>query len=130
MKKNTQIPQSIHYIVGKNIRKAREEIGLTQDELGKKTQLSRVSINAIENGRRTQLRNDSIRRIALALNKPEIYFYGNEVDFYKLIPELKPSISMIAALSAEQQKRIIPAIKSILDIIKPIDAYNNQIDTR
>lgn len=112
-------PQSIHIVVGKNIRKTREEIGLTQDELGKITNLSRVSINAIENGRRTQLRKDSIQRIASALNKPETYFYSFELDFHELIPELRPSITTIASLSADEQRLIIPAIKSIVDLIKP-----------
>jgi transcriptional regulator with XRE-family HTH domain len=107
----------IQNLIGEKIRKAREEIGLTQDELGNEIHLSRVSINAIENGHRKQINYESIRKIAHALNKPEKYFFGDEAEIQYLIPELKFSVNKMSKLPPEKQELLIPFINSIMNIV-------------
>jgi transcriptional regulator with XRE-family HTH domain len=57
----------LYYIVGRNIRKHREEKGITQEELAEKVSLGRTSITNIEAGKqRTAL--DELYNIALTLD--------------------------------------------------------------
>ena len=109
--------KGLHVLVGVNIRRAREEAGITQEELSRSVEISRSTINAIENGRRKQVGPDKIRRIALALQKPEAFFYGVEASTRNLCPALKNSISQLAMLSVAEQERIAPIIINIIDLL-------------
>jgi transcriptional regulator with XRE-family HTH domain len=104
-------------LIGTNIRKAREEGGLTQVELGEKIHLSRVSINELENGHRRQISYNTIKKIAEALNKPEKYFFIGETDTPPLIPELKFLLQNMSKLPLEKQELLIPIINSIMSIV-------------
>jgi transcriptional regulator with XRE-family HTH domain len=59
-------PQSAQVAFGRNVRKRREVIDLTQEELAEKASLDRTYINDIERGARN-LSLSSIIRIAKAL---------------------------------------------------------------
>jgi transcriptional regulator with XRE-family HTH domain len=109
--------KGLHVLVGVNIRRAREEAGLTQEELSRAAQISRSTINAIENGRRKQVGTDKIRRIAHVLQKPEAFFYGVETSTKSLCPTLKSTISRLASLSVAEQESIAPIIINIINLL-------------
>jgi transcriptional regulator with XRE-family HTH domain len=56
--------------IGRRIRQVRENSGLSQERLGEKAGLSRVSIVQIERGHRKQIKPEVIQRIAQALKQP------------------------------------------------------------
>lgn len=51
------------------IRECREELGLTQEELSKRSGVSRAIISGLESGRTLVTTTDSLIKIANALNK-------------------------------------------------------------
>lgn len=109
--------KGLHILVGVNIRRAREEAGLTQEELSRSVQISRSTINAIENGRRKQVGTDNVRRIARVLQKPEAFFYGVETSSKSLCPTLKSTMGRLASLSVTEQESIAPIIINIIDLL-------------
>lgn len=62
--------------MGYRIKEAREEAGMTQDELANKSGVSRSIINGLETGRATVTTNITLLKIAKALNKKisDIFF--------------------------------------------------------
>lgn len=62
--------------VGKRVRNAREEAGMSQERLAQEIGLSRISLSHIETGRRKQVKPDIISKVAKVLRKPEGYFYN------------------------------------------------------
>ena len=58
------------------LREAREEAGLTQDELSKKSEVSRTIISELENFKTGVITNVTLEKLASALNKkvPDIFF--------------------------------------------------------
>lgn len=66
---------SIGKIIGENVAEAREERGLSQDELADLSKLSRTTIVQLENGHIKDPRKKNIIAIATALDKPVEHFY-------------------------------------------------------
>jgi Predicted transcriptional regulators len=62
--------------MGYRIKEAREEAGMTQDELANKSGVSRSIINGLETGRATVTTNVTLLKIAKALDKKiaDIFF--------------------------------------------------------
>lgn len=61
--------------MGYKIKEFREKIGMTQSELAEKSGVSRVTINQIENGKRMNVKSDTLVKIANALEtKVEFIF--------------------------------------------------------
>jgi transcriptional regulator with XRE-family HTH domain len=60
-------PEKIRQILAQNIKKRRESIGMTQEELAERANLSLQTINTIE-GCRMWISDKSITRLAKALN--------------------------------------------------------------
>lgn len=120
--------KGLHVLVGANIRRAREEAGLTQEGLSRAAQISRSTINAIENGRRKQVGTDNVRRIAHVLQKPEAFFFGVEISSKSLCPTLKSTIGRLASLSVAEQESIAPIIINIIDLMgtKPSNVIEQQ----
>ena len=58
------------------LKKVREDMGLTQEELAKKSGVSRITIVGIETGRTQVTRTDTLAKIADAVGKtiPELFF--------------------------------------------------------
>lgn len=52
-----------------NIKKYREELNMTQEELSKKSQVSRSIISELETGKRVATTTGTLQRIAEALGK-------------------------------------------------------------
>lgn len=51
------------------LREVREEVGFTQEELAKKSGVSRVTISLIESGRTNCVKTDTLTKLADALGK-------------------------------------------------------------
>lgn len=85
--------------IGEKIRKAREAIGISQEELGKRLGFSGVAISHYEKGR-SKIAIDDLRRIAEITGKPMAYFLGE--DYEKLSPEVEERII---------QQKIAPLLK-------------------
>jgi transcriptional regulator with XRE-family HTH domain len=68
-------PQKLYKTIGENIRKARKEQGLSQNELAERLAYSNTTISKIENGtRKSGL--DELASFATVLGKPIDYFFG------------------------------------------------------
>jgi len=82
-------PEKIRQILAQNIKKLRESLGLTQENLAEKTDLSVQTINTIE-GCRMWISDKSITRLANALNV-EIFqlFMPNQITISEMNPEYK-----------------------------------------
>jgi DNA-binding XRE family transcriptional regulator len=66
--------------MGYRIKEAREEAGMTQDELANKSGVSRSIINGLETGRATVTTNVTLLKIAKALDKKiSAIFFDDEV---------------------------------------------------
>ena len=53
-----------------NIKEAREALGLTQDELSKKSSVARTIIAQLESGTRSNVTAETMRKLASALECP------------------------------------------------------------
>jgi Zn-dependent peptidase ImmA (M78 family)/DNA-binding Xre family transcriptional regulator len=62
------------------IRLARKRRGLTKSELAAKIGVDRKSINAYESGKHAPVKDDGMARIAAALDFPQEFFFGEDLD--------------------------------------------------
>jgi len=85
-------PEKIRQILAQNVKKLRENLGLTQENLAEMTDLSVQTINTIE-GCRMWISDKSITRLANALNV-EIFqlFMPNQLNIKELNPEYKAAL--------------------------------------
>ena len=61
---------------GTRLRERREQLKMTQEELSKKTNLSRQTISALENGGKADVKVSTIKVLAAALKcKPSYLFF-------------------------------------------------------
>lgn len=101
--------------VGIFIKRAREEVGITQQELSQRTGLSRVTINHLENGLRKQVKPEVIQKISAALGKNENYFLGVDDTIFSDLPiSLSDAISEIIDLPKAEQEEIGYILKKML----------------
>ncbi|OGD85764.1 hypothetical protein A2Z23_02625 [Candidatus Curtissbacteria bacterium RBG_16_39_7] len=70
--------------IGNKVRTAREEKGLSQKELGKKTDYSAVTISQLESGQ-FRISIESLAKIARALQKSLTYFLPEQLPFFHVI---------------------------------------------
>jgi transcriptional regulator with XRE-family HTH domain len=62
--------------LGDRIRKQRQRLGLTQEELASKADVDRPRITELEMNRRTKVASDVLRRLARALSCTTDYLVG------------------------------------------------------
>lgn len=63
----------LHRLFGQNVRRLREEQGMTQAQLAEKAGLNRSYLGGVERGQR-RICMDNIAKLARALASPEILF--------------------------------------------------------
>jgi transcriptional regulator with XRE-family HTH domain len=82
-------PEKIRRILAQNVKKRRENLGLTQENLAEKTDLSVQTINTIE-GCRMWISDKSVTRLAKALNM-EIFqlFMPHQININESNPEYR-----------------------------------------
>jgi transcriptional regulator with XRE-family HTH domain len=106
----------IYKNIGKRIQKAREEAGLSQEELSSRLGYTQAALSNYELGKR-RLYLPNIEQIAKELNKPLSYFIEDaatatdptqEVPEDETIPEI---IKLLAMLSPDERKYILEYIR-------------------
>ena len=95
-------------IIGENIRRLRQEIGLTQEELALKSGLSQGYINQLESGKRRYTQK-SLEIIADALSVSIIEFFRNEDE--------RGELPMVAE-KTERYKKKSPDKREFLALLK------------
>ena len=75
------LPNRHTIAMGKLIRKAREEAGLTQEQLAEKTYRRKLAMHQMEAGK-VEVNAWTVTYLAIALNKPITYFYPKEYLHY------------------------------------------------
>ncbi|MDR0557251.1 MAG: helix-turn-helix domain-containing protein [Treponema sp.] len=71
--------EKLSAIVGSNIKKYRQKLGMSQEKLAKKAGLHRTYIGGIERGERN-ITLDSLQVIAIALNAVPVELIAEEKD--------------------------------------------------
>jgi transcriptional regulator with XRE-family HTH domain len=93
--------------IAQKVREARQESGLSQNELAQRVGLTRTRINQIEQGRTRTIKPENIQKIATALDKPELYFYLGVTHTLDSLPEsVKGVMSKLAILPFPQQEKL------------------------
>lgn len=104
-------------LIGRRVRTAREEIGLSQEQLGKKVGYSAMGVSHLENGDR-KIKIEDLQKIAEAL--------GVQIA-YLLEPIIKPAYPTAIYrrgdedVSDEQKRDEQEALKKLEDLIKTMD---------
>ena len=81
-------------MIGFQIKKARMEMHLSQDELGDKIGVTWEMISRYENGKSSPARH--LEKLAKVLDRPVAYFYGQETDI------IEENVAKIASALREQ----------------------------
>jgi transcriptional regulator with XRE-family HTH domain len=106
----------IYKTIGQRIQKAREEAGLSQEELASRLGYTQAALSNYELGKR-RLYLANIEQIAKELNKPLSYFIDDsaivsnsnqEIPQDETIPEI---IKLLAMLSPDERKYILEYIQ-------------------
>jgi transcriptional regulator with XRE-family HTH domain len=100
-------------VIGKRIRRARENKGFTQEQLAESLSVSNVYISKIERGK-TPINLDRLSELCMVLEESPEYMLGgtNNAAGDYLRHEI---ISMLEGCSAEKIKLISKIIKPIVD---------------
>ena len=105
--------------IGKNIRKYRKELGLTQTELAEKLNTSQYVITNYERGSNNPLAT-SIPEIAKALNVPIAALFGEDVEIKeKVVKKSTREGKLFEAfkkLKATQQRVIVQQAEALANI--------------
>jgi transcriptional regulator with XRE-family HTH domain len=112
-------PNTFTVYLGEQLRKAREEAGLSQVELAKKTYRRRPSISDMENGK---MMPDiaTVTMFAAVLDKPILYFihrkYLTGIDQNPELTNLeKEMLAQFRHLNEEEQGRAISQLRAMVE---------------
>ncbi|MGB9804204.1 LexA family protein [Desulfofundulus sp.] len=88
--------KSYYEEIGKRIKMAREERGMTQEQLGEKLGFTKTAINLYEKGKR-RVSIDDLKRISHILGKPLSFFLGETLSPMETISSLiqKPLVEFL-----------------------------------
>lgn len=108
---------SLSLDIGKRIRQARIDVGMTQAELASQINRRQASVSAMENGK-MEISAGSLARMAIAFEKPVSYFFPNW-----LTEMLKPDdlsadeavlLTLAQQLTAEDLQRFIIQVRAVV----------------
>jgi transcriptional regulator with XRE-family HTH domain len=106
----------IYKDIGKKIQKAREELGLSQEELASRLGYTQAALSNYELGKR-RLYLANIEQIARELNRPLSYFLdesamtANAEEGKQQDETISEIIKLLSKLPAEEQKYLLEYIK-------------------
>lgn len=97
---------------GELLRAARERLGLTQAELGRRAGVSRVP--HIEQNTQGDVRFDTMKRLAEAVGQPMSYFFGEELA--RPLPRAAKLelLELVAKLDDTKAELLLPLLKPAL----------------
>ena len=87
--------------IGERIRYRRQELEMTQEELGKKVGLTKAAINKYEKGIVVNMKRDMIARFADALEMSPVWLLGLEDDQQKENAEEEHLLALFRTLNDE-----------------------------
>jgi transcriptional regulator with XRE-family HTH domain len=98
--------------IGSRIRRLREELGINQQELADRADLTQATISRIESGRVEQLKSDALRQLADALRVTVDYLLGRsrEVSSEQLLesdPDAEQLVQLYGELTPENRRRVL-----------------------
>lgn len=103
--------QYIDNVCGERIKQLRAERGLTQEEFAKKIGINRSAIAKYERGFVTNLKRETIIKIANYFGVSPAFFFGGERELNSTKPEL---IKVIDMLTADQQEALLTIAKAMV----------------
>ncbi|MCH7610510.1 MAG: helix-turn-helix domain-containing protein [Chloroflexi bacterium] len=110
-------PDSLTRDMGKRIRRARDDSGMTQAELAEKIGRRQASVSHMENGK-MEISAGTLARMASALEKPISYFFPTWLTKIlqpeELAPDEQELLSLAQKLSTEDLQRFIIQIRAIV----------------
>lgn len=113
------IPNRFTIGMGKLIRAAREEIGMSQSELADKIYRRQASLSDMENGK-MQPDAETLLFLALNLNKPISYFYpgpyGERMRLERVRPLEQELLMQAQRLDNEDLRRLIAQARALAEL--------------
>lgn len=110
------MPNNLTIGMGELIRKARDEIGLSQADLAKKIYRRQASVSDMENGK-MQPDAETLVYLSLVLLKPISYFFPKQYNQFSdegiLHPLLQELVMNAAGLSKRELRSIIVQVKAL-----------------
>ena len=102
---------TLHTHLGSQVRFARQEAGISQEELAKQVRLSRTTIFRIEKGVGKSVKTGVIQRLAHALGKPESFFFldnrsAKDIDLQAMPKSLAIALLQIQTLPQPEQEKM------------------------
>ena len=94
------LPNKISIYIGEQIRKARDEAGISQETLARKAYLRRPTLSDIENGK-SQINASTLGLISYYLRKPLSYFYPPPL-YEELVKKDMDELSLEMQMQFEQ----------------------------
>jgi transcriptional regulator with XRE-family HTH domain len=123
------LPNEFSVSIGELVRKAREERGLSQDQLSKAIYKRRASISEIENGK-MMMDMETLFMLCIALKKPMRYFVPEKYQHYltkeKLSVREEQLLLEFRRIRDDKQEQL--AIKQIQAIADVEDAMEIQAE--
>ncbi|KYH31535.1 MAG: helix-turn-helix domain-containing protein [Moorella sp. (in: firmicutes)] len=105
--------------IGKRIKELREKIGLTQEELAERVQISRSALANYESGYR-EPKGDILVRFAKALNTSTDFLLGNEVKIDKTkkyeLDEATRLFARLSGLTPEGREKVLRELEWIEEL--------------
>ncbi|MGH9432159.1 MAG: helix-turn-helix domain-containing protein [Terriglobia bacterium] len=109
-------------IIGRRLRKLREELNLSQGDIEKRTGLLRCYISRVENGH-TVPSLETLERLAAALEVPlyQLFYEGDDPPALPNLSSRQTSEELVLSEEQEKQVRFFEKVKRVLDKIEEKD---------
>ncbi|MEX2162236.1 MAG: helix-turn-helix domain-containing protein [Anaerolineales bacterium] len=108
------VPNDFTIAMGKKVKKARLEAGLSQSELGEKAYFHQASISQIESGKR-EVTSMEIISLSFSLSKSIMYFYPDQIQkYFKIMPtDLEELLLVCRKLDNGDLKRLLVQARAL-----------------
>jgi transcriptional regulator with XRE-family HTH domain len=109
-------------IIGRRLRKLREELSLSQGDIEKRTGLLRCYISRVENGH-TVPSLETLERLAAALEVPlyQLFYEGDDPPVLPNLSSRQSPEELVLSEEQEKQVRFFEKVKRVLDKIEEKD---------
>ena len=117
-------PNKFTRFIGTQIKVAREEVGISQEELARKCYLRRATLSDIENGK-TEPDTSAFTLLAYYLNKPLAYFLPefmyNEMKKEELRPLEQELLFHFQAIHGDELQKLLISLVKVFSKFDPKD---------
>ena len=113
------LPNNFTIGMGKLIRQAREDAGMSQTALAKAIYRRQATLSAIENGK-MEVEASTLSLISATLDRPITYFFPSwsirQDDIEGLTPEEAEFVSLVHRLSKSDLKKLLAQTRALVNI--------------